>query len=134
MIRAVVHGFYDKIRTDDLLGPIFNGVIADDAWPRHLARMCDFWSSMLLHSQRYEGRPLSPHLAIPGLGEAQFGRWLALFSATVHDLCPPAVAGLFMDRALRIAHSFHLAVTAHQGGDTLSVTPFSAQNLRKYAG
>jgi len=38
MVRAVVHGFYDEIRRDDLLGPVFTGVIAADAWPRHLEK------------------------------------------------------------------------------------------------
>jgi len=47
MVHAFVYGFYDEIRRDDLLAPVFNGVIAPDAWPGHLAKMCDFWSSTL---------------------------------------------------------------------------------------
>src|SRR5690606_24221913 len=78
MIRTVVHGFYDNIRHDDLLGPVFNTRIAPDAWPHHLSKMCDFWSSTLLRSGRYEGRPLPHHLAIPELGEQHFRRWLTL--------------------------------------------------------
>jgi hemoglobin len=131
MVHAVVHGFYDRIRADEMLGPIFNGAIAEDAWPRHLARMCDFWSSMLLHTQRYEGRPLSPHLSIPGLGEPQFRRWLSLFSATVQETCPPQAAALFMNRALRIAHSFRLAITAHHGGNAFEVEPISLDSLNR---
>lgn len=129
MVHAVVHGFYDEIRADDLLGPIFNGVIAPDDWPRHLAKMCDFWSSTLLRTGRYDGRPLPPHLAIPGLGEAHFRRWLSLFRATVTRLCPPEVARLFMDRALRIAHSFRLAVAFSRGEDTLLVEPITEESL-----
>src|SRR5690606_29079126 len=89
MIHAVVHGFYDQIRSDDLLGPIFNNAIADADWPHHLAKMCDFWSSTLLRTGRYDGRPLPPHLAIPELGEHHFRRWLKLFPATVRSVCPP---------------------------------------------
>lgn len=55
MVRSVVHGFYDAIRNDDLLGPVFANQIADDAWPLHLAKMCDFWSATLLRTDRYEG-------------------------------------------------------------------------------
>ena len=55
MVHAVVHGFYDEIRKDDLLGPIFNGHIAPVDWPVHLAKMCDFWSATLLRTDRYEG-------------------------------------------------------------------------------
>jgi hemoglobin len=129
MVHAVVHGFYDRIRTDDLLGPIFDSRIAPDQWPHHLAKMCDFWSSALLRTGRYEGRPLPPHLAIPGLGEAHFRRWLTLFRATVRRLCPPDVAALFMDRALRIAQSFRLAVAFSRGESTLDIKPIYEESL-----
>ena len=129
MVHAVVHGFYDRIRTDELLGPIFNSRIAPDEWPHHLGKMCDFWSSTLLRTGRYEGRPLPPHLAIPGLGEAHFRRWLTLFRATVRRLCPPEVAALFMDRALRIAHSFRLAVAFSRGENTMDIQPIYEESL-----
>ena len=129
MIRAVVHGFYGAIRSDDLLGPIFNGAIAPEAWPLHLQKMCDFWSSTLLKTSRYDGRPLPPHLRIDALGEAHFRRWLTLFRATVRRTCPPEVADLFMDRALRIAQSFRLARAFNRGEDTVAVTPISEASL-----
>ena len=129
MIHDVVHGFYAEIRKDDLLGPIFNAAIVSEAWPRHLGKMCDFWSSTLLRSGRYEGRPLPPHLAIPGLGEEHFRRWLTLFRATVRRICPPDVAALFMERALRIAHSFRLAVAFNRGEDTVGIRPILEQSL-----
>jgi hemoglobin len=121
MIHDVVHGFYEAIRDDALLGPIFNGVIAPEAWPTHLEKMCDFWSSMLLRTGRYDGRPLAPHLRIPELGEEHFRRWLKLFRSTVQRVCPPEVAALFMERALRIAHSFRIAVAYNRGADTLTI-------------
>ncbi len=129
MIRAVVHGFYDKVRADDLIGPVFNRVIAPEAWPDHLAKMCDFWSSTLLRTERYVGRPLPPHLAIPDLGEDHFRRWLALFRDTVRALCPAGVAALFMDRALRIAHSFRLALAFHRREDVLDLPPITEESL-----
>lgn len=129
MIHAVVHGFYAGIRKDDLLGPIFNAAIAPEDWPVHLAKMCDFWSATLLRTGRYDGRPLPPHLAIPGLGETHFRRWLTLFRETVHRLCPPEVASLFMDRAFRIAHSFRLAIAFNRQEDTLLIEPILEENL-----
>ena len=129
MIHDVVHGFYAAIRNDALLGPIFNGAIAPEAWPVHLAKMCDFWSSMLLKTGRYDGRPLPPHLRISGLGEEHFRRWLKLFRSTVRRLCPPEVAALFMERALRIAHSFRLSVAYNRGEDTLAIAPISEASL-----
>jgi hemoglobin len=129
MIHAVVHGFYDRIRSDELLGPVFNDAIAPEEWPIHLAKMCDFWSGMLLRTGRYQGRPLSPHLAIPAIGEAHFRRWLTLFRETVGELCPPEIAALFMDRALRIAHSFRLAIAFHRGEDSVELTPILEDSL-----
>ena len=129
MVRDVVYGFYDKIRADELLGPIFNGAIADEEWPHHLAKMCDFWSATLLRTSRYQGRPLPPHLALPGIGEEHFRRWLTLFKATVEQLCPPPVAALFFERALRIAHSFRLAIAFNRGEDTMDVRPILAESL-----
>lgn len=129
MIHAVVHGFYDRIRADALLGPVFDAAIAPEEWPVHLAKMCDFWSGMLLRTSRYGGRPLPPHLGIPGLGEAHFRRWLQLFRDTVQQVCPPEVAALFMDRALRIAHSFRLALAFSRGEDTTAILPIAAEAL-----
>lgn len=130
MVHDVVHGFYDLIRDDDLLGPIFNDRIPAEAWPQHLSRMCDFWSATLLRTGRYDGRPLPHHIAIPDLGEAHFRRWLALFRNTVRRLCPPEVADLFMDRALRIAHSFRLAIAFSRQEDTLGIIQIREQDLK----
>ncbi|MBZ9710407.1 group III truncated hemoglobin [Mesorhizobium sp. ESP7-2] len=129
MIRGVVDGFYEEIRRDELLGPIFRQQIQSDEWPRHLAKMCDFWSATLLRTSRYEGRPLPPHLAIGSLGEVHFRRWLTLFRVTVRRICPPEVAALFMDRALRIAHSFRLAVAFSRGETTIGIEPIAEKDL-----
>lgn len=129
MIHRVVHGFYGEIRRDDLLGPIFNGAIQPHEWPHHLEKMCDFWSATLLRTSRYSGRPLPPHLALPGLRELHFRRWLMLFRATVRRICQPEIAALFMDRALRIAHSFRLAIAFSRGEDTIGIEPIAEQSL-----
>jgi hemoglobin len=42
MISRLVRGFYARVRTDELLGPVFAARIAN--WEPHLQRMCDFWS------------------------------------------------------------------------------------------
>ncbi|WP_319520251.1 group III truncated hemoglobin [uncultured Martelella sp.] len=133
MIRAVVHGFYDRVRADPLLGPVFTSRIAADDWPRHLERMCDFWSATLLRTSRYQGRPLPPHLAIPELEKRHFERWLQLFAETVGAFCPKEIAALFLDRALRIAHSFRLAIGFHRGEDTTGLCPIARTDLARTA-
>lgn len=125
-VVRVVDDFYDKVRADDVLAPVFDAAIAPEDWPHHLGQMYDFWSSMLLGTGRYEGRPMPKHLAIPGLADVHFVRWLALFKATVETQCAPETAALFIDRAERIAQSFRLALAFQRGEDTTGVVPLRA--------
>ncbi len=104
ILRDLVHRFYDRVRADPVLGPVFAPRIAD--WPRHLERMVDFWSSVALMTGRYHGAPMPAHAGLP-VTWAHFDRWLALFRATAEEICPPAGAALLVDRAGRIARSLH---------------------------
>ena len=38
-ISTLVDTFYARVRKDDLIGPVFNRVVAD--WPEHLAKLKD---------------------------------------------------------------------------------------------
>ena len=129
MIRQVVFGFSDQVRADAELAPVFDARIAPEAWPHHLETMCDFWSSVLMRTGRYHGRPMPKHLALPELTDAHFHRWLSLFRITVRDLCPPAVADLFLDRAFNIAQAFRLQIAIRDGRDALAVEPFTEADL-----
>ncbi len=112
MIERLVREFYRRILEDPLLGPIFQARVAD--WPVHLARMCDFWSSVVLMSGRYHGQPMATHLPLP-VDTPHFDRWLELFAATAHDLFPRHAAEYFLERAHRIADSLELGIAAQKG-------------------
>lgn len=112
MIQRLVHTFYDRIRADEVLGPIFASRIAD--WGPHLERMCAFWSSVTLMTGRYHGRPMQAHAPLPVDG-SHFDRWLGLFAATAHDVCPPAAASYFVERAHMIAESLELGIGTARG-------------------
>ena len=129
LIRQVVFGFYDQVRADVVLAPVFDAVIAPEAWPRHLETMCDFWSSVLMRTGRYHGRPMPKHLALPELTDPHFQRWLSLFRTTVRELCPPAIADLFLDRAFNIAQAFRLQLAIRDGRNALGVEPFTEADL-----
>jgi hemoglobin len=124
-IRQLVHGFYGKVRSDPLIGPVFAREIAAERWPVHLDKMCAFWSSVLLRTKRYEGRPLSPHLRMPDLSDEHFRRWLELFRATAHGAFAPEAAATVIGFAERIAQSFRMSITFHRGGDASSVQPLN---------
>ena len=113
MIHRLVHAFYDRIRADEVLGPVFSREITD--WAPHLAKMCDFWSSVVLMTKRYDGRPVPAHVKIEGLDHAHFERWLAMFGDTAREVCPAEAAALFIDRAGRIAQSLRLSLDFHRG-------------------
>jgi hemoglobin len=112
MIRRLVHGFYSRIRIDPVLGPIFAARIKE--WDPHLARMCAFWSSVVLMTGRYHGRPMQKHALLPVSG-THFDRWLQLFADTARELCPPLAAEHFIDRARMIGASLELGIATHRG-------------------
>ena len=121
LIERVVRGFYGHIRQDARLGPIFAAEIGHD-WEPHLRKMIDFWSSVLLMTGRYSGRPMPVHIRLDGskgdgkgLDAGDFQHWLALFEATLRELCPGPAEALFMDRARRIAESFRMGIQFHRG-------------------
>jgi len=112
MIARLVDAFYDRVRADPLLGPVFAARIAD--WGLHLAQMRLFWSSVALMSGVYHGRPMPKHLPLP-VDARHFDRWLELFEATAAQVCPPAAAAHFVERARRIAESLELGIAGAHG-------------------
>jgi hemoglobin len=112
MIERLVRGFYGRARHDPLLGPVFESQVRD--WEAHLAKMCDFWSSVALMSGRYHGQPMVAHLPLP-VDTPHFDRWLELFGETAQEVCPPAAAAHFIARAHRIADSLELGIAMQKG-------------------
>ncbi|WP_406857071.1 group III truncated hemoglobin [Alsobacter sp. KACC 23698] len=113
LIRQVVHAFYDKVRIDPLLGPIFDGAVQD--WPHHLDRLTEFWSAITLMTGGYKGDPLRAHVNLPKLGDEHFLRWLALFRSTLAEHCTPEQHLVFLSRAERIADSFRFGLASIEG-------------------
>jgi hemoglobin len=109
MIHALVHGFYAKVRADAALGPIFERVVAGN-WDHHLAKMCDFWSSVMLMSGRYHGTPMVAHMRLKMVKPEHFQRWLELFGETAREIAAPEIAALFVGRAENIARSLQMGM------------------------
>ena len=105
MIGLLVRTFYERARQDDVIGPVFAAAVED--WEDHIAKITDFWSSVMLRTGRYGGRPMRPHLILPLEGR-HFDRWLDLFEATARELCRrrsrrPSSSGRGDRRQLRMA-------------------------------
>jgi hemoglobin len=112
MIERLVRTFYGRARRDPLIGPIFESKVHD--WERHLRRICAFWSSVALMSGRYHGQPMVTHLPLP-IDTPHFDRWLEIFAETAREVCPPAAAAHFLERAQRIAESLDLGIAVQKG-------------------
>ena len=108
LVADIVHRFYEAVRGDPLLAPVFALRLGAD-WDAHLGKMVDFWSSLTLQSGRYSGQPHVAHRNL-GLTVAHFERWLALFRETVEASCTGPVAALFLDRAHRVAESLQIGL------------------------
>lgn len=106
-LTRLVRRFYDKVRADAVLGPVFATRIID--WGPHLERMVAFWSSVALMTGRYHGAPVPAHVGLP-VDWDHFDRWLTLFRETAAETCPPEGAAHVIERAERIARSLHMAV------------------------
>jgi hemoglobin len=105
LIAELVNQFYAAVRQDDVLGPIFEARVGN--WNDHIEKLRAFWSSVVLISGRYKGRPVPAHIAIAEISDGHFERWLELFGETARKVCPPDAASLFVDRSRRIAESLH---------------------------
>ena len=113
MIRELVHTFYGRVRQDPELGPVFERAIDD--WDTHLAKLCDFWSSVTLMTGRFKGSPMAAHVRRPDIAPEHFGRWLALFRETAQAVCPPDAAALFVAKSEMIGQSLQLGLSVHRG-------------------
>jgi len=100
-IIELVDRFYDKVKIDELLGPVF----AHLDWPKHMPTMYNFWSSMMLGDMSYEGNPFQKHLNLQ-IDAKHFTRWLELFRKTVDELFEGPRAVEIKNRAQSIAGVF----------------------------
>ena len=112
-IATLVSRFYGKARCDPTIGPLFEQAIED--WDEHLAKLCDFWSSVMLTSGRYKGNPMAAHLKHP-IEPEFFDRWLRLWRETSAEVFSPKEAALFQLKAENIAASLKLALFYRPGG------------------
>jgi hemoglobin len=114
-VFSLVSTFYDKIRSHELLGPIFNEVIKN--WPEHLEKLTDFWETNLFMVRKFNGNPMTAHVEVDkkfdnSIEPLHFGEWLNLWFATIDDLFEGERANTAKNRARRM--STHLFLNIFQ--------------------
>lgn len=87
-IYLLVTKFYEKVRSNDDLGPFFDRI---ENWEEHLDRLTTFWESSLFLKTKYYGDPLEAHVKADNqhnnkISEYHFGIWLNLWFQTIDEL------------------------------------------------
>jgi hemoglobin len=102
-IANLVRVFYDRARTHPELGRLFMTSVTD--WDDHLRVIRDFWSHVLLGTDRYKRSVYPAHVNLP-IRREHFGHWLELFRAAAGETLPPEAAARAIARAELITESF----------------------------
>lgn len=87
-IIRLVDAFYEKMKTDQVIGFIFNDV-AHVNWESHLPKMYDFWDNVLFFTGNFDGNPMQKHKELHNkcpLSHAHFDHWNTVFRETVDEL------------------------------------------------
>ena len=109
LLRRFLDHFYERVRRDETIGPLFERVIGPD-WGPHLDKIQDFWSSVMLKTGRYTGNPLAVHRRVEGLEPQFFDHWLALFETSAREVLTAELAGAFVSKANLMADSLRLGL------------------------
>src|SRR5690554_8120198 len=88
-LTLLVHTFYDRVRKDEELGPVFNSIITN--WDAHLEKITDFWEQHLFSAQKYSGNPIEAHNQVDevmnySITARDFGTWLYYWINTLDEL------------------------------------------------
>jgi len=103
--EKLVNTFYDKIKTDAVIGYLFNDV-AKVNWEKHLPKMYDFWENILFYTADYDGNPMEKHKELhqkSPLNPSHFNHWNMLFTKTVDEIFEGKKADEIKNRALNIS-------------------------------
>lgn len=107
-IARVVAAFYEQVRLDQRLGPVFAAHVED--WPSHETKVTDFWANAILLERSYGGNPLKVHRDAGNVRPGMFETWLALFDATLIRELRPVQAAAWSELAHRIGRSLRAGV------------------------
>lgn len=112
-IQHLVNSFYEKVKDDILIGPLFTDV-AQTNWAVHLPKMYDFWEVIVFGRGSFKGNPMMVHKQLHNkikLKQAHFDRWLSLFYTTVDELFEGENAQNIKYSASNIAQSLFFKIT-----------------------
>src|SRR5690348_9794582 len=104
-IEILVNHFYEKIKTDPVIGYIFTDIAQVD-WEKHLPIMYDFWENAIFYTGSYNGNPMQLHRhlhRVVNLNTKHFEQWNQLFTSSVDELFEGNNANLIKQRTISIS-------------------------------
>ncbi|MCH2095383.1 MAG: group III truncated hemoglobin [Rhodobacteraceae bacterium] len=107
-IERVVAVFYAAVRAHPMLGPVFAVHISD--WPKHEAKVANFWANAILYERSYDGNPAQVHQRAENVRPGMFESWLAVFDQTLQTELRPEQAAAWSALAHRIGGSLRASV------------------------
>jgi hemoglobin len=125
-VAVLVDRFYDKVRADPMLGPVFNAIVDD--WDEHKRLLTSFWATVALRTGSYRGNPMAKHRPLP-IGRQHFERWLALWRETTVEVLDQQSSILMAGYAERIGRGLRMGMglgdrpRAHELGISLRTVP-----------
>lgn len=114
-IENLVTHFYQKVRKDEVLGPIFDKAKVD--WKEHISLLCQFWNSVMLKTNEYHGNAYQKHISLQKLAPIEahhFIRWLNLFKDEALYHLPIESAQEIIHRASLIAESLKFGILSQK--------------------
>ena len=103
-VKFLVDKFYEVVRSDEFLGPIFNSRL-DGRWEMHHRKLYRFWHTVLLRRPDYFGDPVPIHFNM-NIDESHFDYWLKLWINTVDENFEGKIADRAKLRGRTIAAAF----------------------------
>ncbi|MEP4198127.1 MAG: group III truncated hemoglobin [Aliishimia sp.] len=108
-IASVVHTFYQRVRQDSTLGPVFAKHVTN--WTEHEEKITRFWANAILFEKSYDGNPMQAHLEAGNVRAQHFATWLALFDKTLTERLNPEQSAQWSHLAHRIGRGLSMGVT-----------------------
>lgn len=121
-VSKLVNTFYDKIRKDEVLGPIFGMHLDGGRWPDHLEKLTDFWETNLFGIPKFRGNPQSAHAIVDRnidyeISPSHFARWVDMWYETIDELFEGKLAERAKMAADRMAQGLYLGVVSNRPGN-----------------
>ena len=113
----LVERFYEKVRMDEEIGPVFNQIITD--WPAHLDKITDFWNQHIFGVQAYQGNPIEVHNQVDATMHHQitahnFGTWLFYWIQTLDELYEGDKVDLLKFKARKMQTMFFVSMVKNR--------------------